>query len=266
MQSEFQKSIRILSLLCLLITSSIYAFGTADEVKLLPIEIDLHDQAKLQRGAQLFMNYCSGCHSLRYLRYNRMAFDLGLVTFDGELDTDLLRNNLIFTHANENDPIEISMPATDARQWFGVTPPDLSLKARERGAAWLYTYLKSFYADPARPFGTNNLLIPNVAMPNVLAPLAGEVIAVKEKEIGKQSLVSHLVLVSSGRMNEQEFNSCLQDLVTFLVYVGEPAKLIRYRIGIPVLVFLSIFLFIAYRLKRIYWKNIRLKTPSSEKL
>ena len=165
-------------LIGLLITSLPAAATTP--VKLASIDVDVQIQSRIQRGAKLFMNYCSGCHSLRYMRYNRMAEDLGLTTFDGELDQDLLVSNLIFTSATIYDPIQISMPPVDAQQWFGITPPDLSLSARERGPEWIYTYLKSFYADDSRPFGTNNLLVPDVAMPNILAPLAGKVIAIRE--------------------------------------------------------------------------------------
>ncbi len=221
-------------------------------VPLLPIKTDVRDQAKLQRGAKIFMNYCSGCHSLKYLRYNRMGKDLGLVTFDGELDTHLLVNNLIFTGAKVQDPILVSMPATDARQWFGLVPPDLSLIARERGAGWIYTYLKSFYVDNSRPFGTNNLLIVDTVMPNILAPLEGEVIAVKESSWQ----IPRLVLKQNGEMSQQQFNEMLEDLITFLVYVSEPAKLVRYRIGIKVVIFLFIFWIVAYLLKKNYWKKI----------
>lgn len=231
--------------------------NTAD-IPLLPLDIDLHDQARLQRGAKLFMNYCSGCHSLRYMRYNRMATDLGLTTFDGELDNDLLVSNLIFTGAAIPDPIEISMPAVDARQWFGIVPPDLSLSARKRGAPWLYTYLKSFYEDESRPFGANNRLIPAVAMPNVLAPLAGRVIAVRENEKDNNSPITHLLQVSNGEMTPYEFDNAVRDLVTFLVYVGEPVKLVRYRAGVFVIGFLCIFLIVVYRLKKNYWKDFYL--------
>jgi ubiquinol-cytochrome c reductase cytochrome c1 subunit len=175
----------------------------------------------LQRGAKLFINYCAGCHSLRYLHYHRMAVDLGL-------SNDLLVNNLIFTGAKIDEPIRNSMPAAKAKKWFGVAPPDLSLVARERGAAWIYTYLKSFYADDSRPFGTNNRLAPGVAMPNVLA-------------------------VDKGEMSQQQFEQTLEDLVSFLVYVGEPAKLLRYRMGIKVIIFLSLFLIVVYQLKKLYW-------------
>lgn len=245
---------RIVTYLLGLLMSSLLQ-AAASKVEISSIDIDLRDQAKIQRGAKLFMNYCSGCHSLRYMRYNRMAEDLGLTTFDGELDKDLLVSNLIFTSATIYDPIQISMPAIDARQWFGITPPDLSLSARERGPEWIYTYLKSFYADDSRPFGANNLLVPDVAMPNVLAPLAGKVIAIREGD-PKKSVISHLVLVENGEMNQQQFDSAVQDLVSFLVYVGEPVKLVRYRIGIMVLIFLSIFLVAAYLLKKAYWKKL----------
>ncbi|MDI9818428.1 MULTISPECIES: cytochrome c1 [unclassified Legionella] len=240
----------IACLISLVISSLIHAASVA---KLLPVNIDVSDQSKLQRGAKIFMNYCSGCHSLKYMRYNTMAKDLGLTTFTGEIDTDLLFNNLIFTTAKIHDPIEISMPAIDARQWFGIMPPDLSLTARERGASWIYTYLKSFYADDSKPFGTNNLLVPDVAMPNVLEPLIGRVAAVKGDT---ESAISHLVLVAPGEMNQREFNSTVEDLVTFLSYVAEPVQLVRYRIGIIVILFLSVFWLLAYLLKRTYWKNI----------
>nr|WP_231862014.1 cytochrome c1 [Legionella hackeliae] len=224
-------------------------------IEMLPVNIDVRDSAKLQRGARIYMNYCSGCHSLRFMRYNRMAEDLGLTTFTGEIDRDLLFNNLVFTTAKIHDPIQISMAATDALQWFGIVPPDLSLTARERGPEWIYTYLKSFYEDKKRPFGTNNLLIPDVAMPNILEPLLGRVIAVREKTNPK-SPIAHLLLIEPGEMNPREFDSMLEDLVTFLTYVAEPVKLIRYRLGVIVIVFLCIFFLVAYQLKRVYWKKI----------
>ena len=229
----------------------------AAEVELLPVEVDIHDQAKLQRGAKMFMNYCSGCHSLRFMRYNRMAYDLGLTRFTGEIDTDLLYSNLIFTSAKIHDPIENSMPPEGALQWFGRVPPDLSLSARERGPSWIYTYLKSFYVDKSRPFGSNNVLVPDVAMPNSLAPLEGVVIAKETQQNANHDMPINLVLLEPGEMSEQHFDSALQDLVTFLVYVGEPAQLIRYKIGGVVILFLCILLIFAYQLKRFYWRNIQ---------
>lgn len=227
-----------------------------ESVSLLPVKVDVHDKASLQRGAKIFMNYCSGCHSLKYLRYNRMAHDLGLTTFDGEIDTDLLVNNLVFTRAPIYDPIRISMPPEDAQQWFGKIPPDLSLAARERGASWLFTYLKGFYADKSRPFGANNILIPGVAMPNVLEPLIGKVAAVENKDAAGNTFLSHLVLIEKGELTEAQFDSTVTDLVNFLVYTAEPAQLLRYHIGYFVLLFLAVFLILVYALKRYYWQKL----------
>jgi ubiquinol-cytochrome c reductase cytochrome c1 subunit len=242
----------LLVLLGVLMTSLMHA---SPHNPLFKAHVDVGDEAKLQRGAKIYMNYCSGCHSLRFMRYNRMATDLGLTTFAGSIDQDLLFNNLIFTRSRLHDPIKIAMPATSAREWFGVVPPDLSLTARERGPDWIFSYLKSFYLDKTRPFGTNNLLIPGVAMPNVFAPLIGQVIAMRESSNPK-SPITHLVLVKKGEINQHEFDSMLEDLVTFLTYVGEPAKLVRYHIGVGVIVFLLAFLIVAYLLKKAYWKKI----------
>lgn len=225
-------------------------------VQIESVALDIHDKASLQRGARLFMNYCSGCHSLKYMRYQRMAKDLGLTDFNNEVDRDLLYNNLIFTQSEMYQPVNIAMPAQDALQWFGIVPPDLSLTARQRGTGWIYTYLKSFYEDKSRTFGTNNLLVPAVAMPNVLGPLQGERMIVKKKNAEGEEQ-SHLLLIKKGRMSEHEFDSSVRDLVNFLAYVGEPAKLHRYRLGLWVMLFLFVFLIAAYRLKKNYWKDIR---------
>lgn len=195
------------------------------------VGINPFDQAKLQRGAKIFMNYCSGCHSLRYLRYNRMALDLGIIRFDGQIDSNLLRSNLIFTRAEVVDPVKVSMPAAEAREWFGVIPPDLSLIARQRGVAWIYNYLNGFYADSSRPYGTNNNMLPDTAMPNVFYPVL-------------------------NKISQQEHEKNLEDLLSFLAYVGEPAQLQRYSLGYGVVLFLIIFCIISYLLKKMYWKKI----------
>ncbi|WP_298624153.1 cytochrome c1 [uncultured Legionella sp.] len=217
------------------------------------VSIDLNDKDRLQRGAMLFMNYCSGCHSLKYMRYNRMAEEIGLTTFDGQLDENLLKNNLIFTQASVYDPIRIAMLPEDAKQWFGMVPPDLSLSARDKGSKWLYNYLKGFYSDDSRPFGTNNLIVPDVAMPNVLEPLIGKMVLIKNPK----THASDLVLIEHGEMYQAEFDSAVKDLVTFLEYVGEPAKMVRYQLGVFVLLFLCIFFIVAYRLKKVYWRQIK---------
>lgn len=196
------------------------------------LSIDVYNKPQLQRGAQVFMNYCSGCHSLRYLRYNSMAEGLGLLGFDGRIDEDLLKNNLIFTHATVNDPIRIALPPEDAKQWFGVVPPDLSLVAREKGVDWLYAYLNGFYNDNSRPLGTNNVLVPDVAMPDILESL------------------------KSQHVTQQQFDSLVLDLVTFLAYVGEPEQAVRSRLGLFVLLFLGVLLLAAVGLKTMYWRKI----------
>ncbi len=237
---------------CMLIMFQVSHVG-ANPVTLMPIKVDITDKTRLQRGAKLFMNYCSGCHSLKYMRYNRLAYDLGLTTFDGQIDNDLLKDNLIFSKATLYDPIHIAMPAVDAKQWFGMVPPDLSLTAREKGASWIYTYLSSFYVDKKRPFGTNNLLVPDVAMPNILEPLIGVVI-LKHKQ-GNE--MPYLQLVHPGEMFPNQFDDSLIDLVTFLTYVSEPAQLVRYRMGFFVIIFLLVLLVLAINLKKAYWQRLK---------
>lgn len=212
--------------------------------------VDVSNKERLQRGAQLYMNYCSGCHSLKYLRYNRMAEDLGLTGFGTAVNKTLI-NHLIFTSAAVYDPIQIAMPLYDAKQWFGVVPPDLSLSAREKGANWLYSFLKNFYSDSSRPFGVNNLLIPNVAMPNVLEPIMGQQVLITKNNNRTVSLVRQ------DDKDPSEFEGILRDLVTFLVYVSEPAQLIRYQLGIVVLAFLGLLFIVVYCLKEIYWRRLK---------
>lgn len=224
----------------------------AKEAAMPPVAINIDDKPSLQRGAKLFMNYCSGCHSLRYMRYNRMAEDLGLVDFVGLVDENLL-NNLIFTKATLYDPIQIALPPDDAKQWFGVIPPDLSLIAREKGADWLYHYLSSFYNDDSRPFGVNNLLVPNASMPNILEPLMGQQVLVLDNKTHRESLR----LVKQGEMLPRDFESSLRDLVTFLVYVGEPIQATRNKLGIFVVLFLILLFIVLCCLSKSYWRHVK---------
>lgn len=224
----------------------------ATDLAIQPVSINIQDKPSLQRGAKLFMNYCAGCHSLRYMSYNRMAEDLGLVDSVGQVNQNLL-SNLIFTKATLYDPIQTAMPSDDARQWFGVIPPDLSLISREKGADWLYHYLKSFYNDDSRPFGVNNLLVPNASMPNILEPLMGQQVLVIDNKTHRESLL----LVRQGEISPIDFDSSLRDLITFLVYVGEPVQLIRYRLGIFVVLFVIVLFIVAYCLNKIYWRRVR---------
>lgn len=230
--------------------------GLASEgaVHLEHANIDLHDQAALQRGAKYFMNYCSGCHSLKYARYNRMGRDLGLTD-------DQVRENLIFTAGTKvGDTINVALREADGAAWFGAAVPDLTLVTRSRGVDWLFTYLKSFYLDGKRPYGVNNLVFPDVGMPDVLWQLRGTQKAVyKEGHDAAGNPVhvfDHLKQVSEGTLSEAEFDEVARDLVTFLTYMGEPMQLERQALGRWVILFLVIFSILAYLLKKEYWRDV----------
>ncbi len=210
---------------------------------------DLDDQASLQRGAKLFMNYCSGCHSLKYLRYSRIAEDLGL----GEEE---VMQNLNFTGAKFGEQIQAAMPAGGAEKWFGKTPPDLSLTTRVRGSDWVYTYLKSFFLDESRPQGWNNKLFPNASMPNPLWEMQG----LQHAEFGKPDAtgerpVEALKIAQPGSQTPEEFDQTVRDITAFLEYAGEPAALKRQSIGVWVVLFLVFLSFLAWLLKNEYWRD-----------
>lgn len=212
---------------------------------------DLGDQASLQRGAKLYMNYCSGCHSLKYLRYSRMAEDLGL----GE---DEVMANLNFTGAKFGEHILASMPAAQASSWFGQVPPDLSLVARSRGGDWIYTYLKSFYLDESRPLGWNNKLFPNASMPNPLWELQG----LQHAEYGEVDALGErpvvgLKVTRAGQLDAEGFNQAARDITAFLEYAGEPAALKRQSIGVWVILFLAVFTLLAWFLKAEFWRDVK---------
>jgi ubiquinol-cytochrome c reductase cytochrome c1 subunit len=208
--------------------------------------------ASLQRGARLYMNYCSGCHSLEYLRYSRVAEDLGL-------SEEQAMRNLNFTGAKFGEPIRAAMPAADGEQWFGKAPPDLSLVARSRGVDWVYTYLKSFYVDETKPSGWNNPLLPGVSMPNVLWELQG--VQRATFEAGEKGAEPHIKQLSvaeheRGTMSEAEFDEAARDLTTFLQYAGEPAALQRTSIGVWVILFLAVLTFLTWLVKHEYWRDV----------
>jgi ubiquinol-cytochrome c reductase cytochrome c1 subunit len=210
----------------------------------------LDDRASLQRGAQLYINYCSGCHSLKYLRYSRMADDLGL-------SEDEVMANLNLTGAKFGETIESAMTPEHAQQAFGKMPPDLSLIARVRGNDWIYTYLKSFYLDESRPVGWNNTLFPNVSMPNPLWELQGLQHGVMAKaEAGAEPHVERLELRTAGSQDPEAFNQSVRDITAFLEYAGEPASLKRQGMGVWVILFLALFTIIAYMLKKEYWRDV----------
>jgi ubiquinol-cytochrome c reductase cytochrome c1 subunit len=217
-------------------------------------DVDLHNQASLQRGAKYFANYCLNCHSAGYMRFDRMGRDLGL-------DEETLQDNLVFVPGTKlGETMEVAMPKALAAEWFGIAPPDLSLVSRSRGADWLNTYLKSFYASDERPFGVDNLVFNKVAMPNVLEGLQGVQKAVyktvEAADGSSRQVIDHLELVSQGSLTPTEYNQFVRDLVTYLVYLGEPAQMERRSIGPWVLLFLAVFTVLAYLLKLEYWKDL----------
>lgn len=211
--------------------------------------IDLTDNASLQRGAKLFVNYCLSCHSAAYQRYNRMGRDIGL-------SEKQVKENLMLASDKIGETMTIAMPVTDAKKWFGNPPPDLSVIARARGVDYIYTYFKTFYIDENRPFGVNNVVFPDVGMPHALWELEGLKKAIKKTdEHGTTEIVGY-EMVKPGKMSEQEYDQVARDLTTFLAYTAEPIQLKRQQIGVYVLIFLFFFFIVAYMLKKEYWKDV----------
>jgi len=212
--------------------------------------------ASLQRGARNFMNYCAGCHSMKYLRYSRVATDL-------KIPIAMLKADLLPAGAKPADDIQSSLPSEDAVAWFGKEPPDLSLIARSRGVDRIYRFLKTFYLDPSRPTRTNNLVLDAAAMPAVLSDLEGVKAAVfsdvKVTVDGRtitEKKFDHFVTVVPGRMSGPEFDAFLRDTVNFLDYAGEPAQVDRRNLGVWVVLFLLVFTWLAWLLKKEYWKDV----------
>ncbi|MFC5488369.1 cytochrome c1 [Dokdonella soli] len=227
------------------------AVASAEEAAgLQEANVRLDDVASMQRGARLFFNYCSGCHSLQYLRYSRIAEDL-------QLDPKDVEKNFVFTGGKIGDHAISHMPAEDATKWFGKAPPDLSLEARAKGSDWIYSYLKSFYLDPSRPLGWNNTVFPNASMPNALWELQGQQVAVmKPAEPGHDAEIEKLELKTPGRLSAGQYDQAARDITAFLQYAGEPAALKREAMGVWVLLYLAFFTFIAYLLKHEFWKDV----------
>ncbi len=211
------------------------------------------DPAALQHGAKLFVNYCLNCHSASFMRYNSLQ-NIGLTD-------QLIRDNLMFTGERVGDLMKVAMRPADAKVWFGTAVPDLTLIARQRasefgsGADWLYTYLRQFYRDETRPSGWNNVVFENVGMPHVLWELQGDQVAtVTENADGSKSV--QLSLAKPGKMSPAEFDGAVADLVSFLVWLGEPVAEKRKAIGMYVLLFLAGLFVLSYALKKNYWKDI----------
>jgi ubiquinol-cytochrome c reductase cytochrome c1 subunit len=211
-----------LALASTLLSFNVFAAG---DLHLDHANTDISDTASLQNGAKLFMNYCSGCHAIGFMRYNRIAQDLNL-------SDSLVTEHLMFAGEKPGETITTAMPKEGAAKWFGGTPPDLSLIARSKGTDWIYTYLRGFYEDDSKVFGVNNKVLENASMPDVLWSL------------------------KEGRP-EAAFDQDVRDITNFLDYVGEPAKLIRTSLGIWVLLFLGALFILTYLLKKEYWKDVK---------
>lgn len=230
----------------LLLAAPAMAIASGD-IHLDKVAIDLNNQASLQRGAKLFTSRCLACHAASYMRYNRLS-DIGMNEAQVKKEIELPEDVQI------SSKMQSVMDANTAKLSYGVAPPDLSVIARSRGADWLYTYMRSFYVDPTRASGWNNTTFPNVGMPFVLADLQGEQVLKIDKHDGHE--IKSLVLNTPGSMRADEYDSAITDLTNYLVFMGDPGEVMRYKIGWIVLVFLSILLGLVYILKREIWKDI----------
>lgn len=232
-----------------LLAAPLVGVQAADEgPPLMQFKAEPTNAPSVQRGARDFMNYCSGCHSMKYLRYNRFGADMGV-------SDDLLKKNLMFTSQKVGDTIVSAMPAT-AKEWFGQQPPDLTLETKARGTEWVYSYLMSFYLDDKRPFGVNNLYLPNVSMPAVLGNLQGWQVKEEAKAGEAAEETSPLKLVAPGSMSPEAYQNFVTDLVNFMTYAAEPSTGDRVHTGIRVMVYLLVLLALTYALKKEFWRDI----------
>jgi len=256
-------------LLLALLFIPVVSMASGGGLKLDHVNIDVGDVATLQRGAKLFVNYCMGCHSLKYVSYGRLAKDLSLTE-------NQVYKYMVGTHGEKkrlSDYMITALSKTQAKRFYNGIPPDLSTIARARGNDWLYTYLRSFYVDKkdkTLPFGVNNI-VKKVSMPHVMLKLQGAQTAVfedyfvkndKGEKIPKQRFIKFIPVNAEG-LSEKElakkakaFDNTTRDLVTFLSYVGDPGKLARHAVGFWVLLFLIVFTFLAYFMKKEFWKDI----------
>jgi len=213
--------------------------------------IDLKDQASLQRGARMFVNYCLNCHNAAYMRYNRLK-DIGLT--DAQI-----KDNLLFASEKVGETMIVAMSKKDAKMWFGVAPPDLTVEARVHGADWLYTYMRGFYRDHTTSTGWNNTVFDKVAMPHILWQLQGQQVLKVEEKIdahGIKTELHTLALNKPGTLSPAEYDATVVDLVNYMVYMAEPVQNQRKHMGLFVLLFLGPFFILAYYLKKEFWKDI----------
>jgi ubiquinol-cytochrome c reductase cytochrome c1 subunit len=240
-------------LLCILLLCP--ALVLADEGMALDQAPDVsNDNAALQRGAKLFVNYCLNCHSASLMRYNRLK-DIGL-------SDDQIKDNLLFTGEKVGDMMKVALQPKDGKAFFGAAPPDLSVMARAKSPDYIYTYLRTYYVDPARPTGWNNLAYPGSAMPHILWQLQGKRAAEfvteenPEDKSEKTEVFSKFVQLTPGSMSSAEYDSAVADLTGFMTYMAEPAKATRQRVGLFVMLFLMVFFVITWRLNASFWKDV----------
>jgi ubiquinol-cytochrome c reductase cytochrome c1 subunit len=241
---------QLIFILAMLLPINVLAAGS--NVPLDKAQHDITDKASLQNGAKLYMNYCLGCHQTQYQRYQRTFSDLSIPLEIGQA-------NLQFTGEKPGDHIKNGMPKESGEKWFGAPPPDLTLVARVRGADWIYTYLRSFYADDSTKFGVNNAVFPDVGMPQVLEELQGIPSQTYESMLIDGDMVDRYVGIKSdgsGELSAAEYDTAVLDLVNYLVYIGEPSRLQSEEIGRWVLIFLLVLLVLVYLLKKEYWRDV----------
>ena len=225
-----------------------FAMASGPSMSLMKAGNDLTDNASLQRGAKLFMNYCLGCHQMQYQRYERTFRDIGIPTSVGE-------EQLIFDGSKVGSHITNAIKEEDAAKWCGAPPPDLTLISRVKSPDYIYTYLNSFYKDESRPFGVNNLVFPSVGMPHVLQELQGT--TTLQEEVDEHGhTVTKVVSDGSGEMDDEEYAQATRDLTNFFEYAGEPSRLESKALGIKVLGFLFILFILAFLLKKEYWRDV----------
>ena len=217
-------------------------------------DIDPDNVASLQRGASNYMNYCSGCHSAQYVRFNTIGKQL-------ELSEEQLIDNLMFNADKTFETIRSTMPPADAERWFGQAPPDLSLMARARGADYIYNFLKGFYVSGKSPTGVDNVVLAGTSMPHVLWELQGYQEAQFEEHRNDDGSVTSefagFKLISAGSMDAEEYDDFVRDTTNFLAFIAEPIRQDRRKIGVWVLIYLVVFLIIARMLKKLIWKDVK---------
>jgi ubiquinol-cytochrome c reductase cytochrome c1 subunit len=245
---------KFIKLLCAVLacTPLLAAAAGGPAVPLDEAPVNHSDKGSLQRGAKMFVNYCLNCHAASYMRYSRLE-DIGLTE-------PQIKENLLFASEKVGETMTVAMRYNDAKAWFGVLPPDLSVITRSRGADWLYTYLRAFYRDEKTPTGWNNLVFDKVGMPHVMASLQGEQIAHFKKDAASEgnghAVFERFELVKPGTVTPAEYDAMVGDLVNYMDWMAEPVKQKRLNVGMLALAFLGIFFVVTYFLKKEFWKDI----------